>query len=472
MFKKINKKFYYHLISISVISIFLRIILLLYVGPRIENDTPLYLAQIYNIYDGKCFSITDYVDNKLKPTAYRMPLFQTISAYSAKILNIKKEKIPLLVAILNILFSTGIALIGVLIALIITKNQEIAILTGYLSSINPNLIYNSVLVLTDTTFSFIIAVFIFVSVISLENNSKRYLCLSGIILGLSVLTRPITKFYFLFHIFLLFFILKDSYKNKIKKIIIFSLSCLIIVSPWIFRNYYRLNFLGLETNQGLNTLWSTARLIKIKAEEDKKDKIIYEMKKIIIETMKTESWPMKAEIEARKKLNLSEVEACKYLQKIGVDTIISSPFDFIKIFLRNIANNITSATAELKIIDFLIGNNYYEKQHKIMTNFENIENRNVEKKIKPEDFIIIAPNLIFRIIHLLIFCVSLIALCFLFKENKNSAIFLFSFISYLILLTSAVASYDRYRLPYEVILNFLFSYMIIKLLKKENAKNG
>ncbi len=467
MLKKIGKKFYYHLIFITLLSMFLRIALLLHSGPMIEYDTPLYLEHTYNLYDGKGFSVTDYLDTTLKPTAYRMPLFQCVMAYSAKILSISKENIPLVGVMINIILSTIMVFLSVFIAFIITQNEKISILTGYLSSINPNLIYNSVLVLTDTTFSFIIAIFILITILSIKNASKSYLfILSGVILGLSVLTRPITKFYFIFHIFLLFFILKENYRDKIKKIIFFSSSYLIIISPWIIRNYYKLGFLGLETNQGLNTLWSTARFINI-TKKDKEDKVIHQIKKIIIETMKTESWPMKAEIDARKKLKLSEVDACKYLEKIGIETIISSPVKFIKIFIRNIANNITSSTAELKLIDLILIKNYYERQHEVMITFENIENKKKKEKLDLKDFFLILPNFIFRIIHLLLFVLFITVVYKLSKEEKEISLFLFILISYFILLTSVVGSYDRYRLPYEIILNFTLSYFIFKVgLKK------
>jgi len=468
MFKKIIRNTYFHITIILFISLLIRIVLISKSGPKIDNDTPLYLEQIYNLYDGKGFCIEDYVDNKLKPTAYRAPLFQYLSVLISKTLNIKKENIILVIGWMNFTFSILTVLLSMIIAYIMTKQKKIYILTGYITAINLNLIYNSVLVLTDTTFAFVIGIFILITTLSLKHQSKKYLFLiSGVVLGLSVMTRTITKFYFLIHIIFLFFILNHNKSEKIKIISIFLLGYLSIISPWIIRNYQKLDFLGIETNQGLNTIWSVSNLVEIK-KNDYKDKEIYEIKKIIIEDRKNHPWPMGAEIEARKKLKLTEVESSKYFQKIGMETILTHPFEFFKIFIRNLMNNITSSTSEIKLID-LFYPGYYDKQHNIMTKFENIENPHQDKKIYIKDILMILPNFIFRIIHLMIFFISIYGAYLLFKKDRISSIFISIFILYLLTLTSAVASYDRYRLPFGILLCLLVSYAAVNLFKKPDT---
>ncbi len=252
-------------------------------------------------------------------------------------------------------------------------------------------------------------------------------------------------------------------KNGAKTSLFFILGFVLIIFPWIFRNYHKLGFFGIETNQGLNTLWSISSLVEITQKD--KDPIIRRIKEIIIEDRKECPWPMGAEIKARKELRLSEAESSRYLQKIGIETAITHPFGYIKMFLRNLLNNITSATSEIKIIDIFLKKGYYDMQHKIMMRFENIE-KSDRKDIIFKEFLIIIPNLIFRLMHLFSFIVAMIGGYLFAKKYKEYGIFLLSFIFYCLILTSLVGSYDRYRVPCEIILNFFISYAILELYNK------
>jgi hypothetical protein len=123
---------------------------------------------------------------------------------------------------------------------------------------------------------------------------------------------------------------------------------------------------------------------------------------------------------------------------------------------------------EIKMINFFYPD-YYDKQHNIMTKFENIENPQQDKKIYIKDILMILPNFIFRIIHLMIFFISIYGAYLLFKKDRISSIFISIFILYLLTLTSAVASYDRYRLPFGILLCLLVSYASVNLFKKPDT---
>lgn len=448
------------IIVFLTLLILIRVFLFLTLSPRLDPDSSLYIHHIENLYEGFGFSVRDYVDNNYKPTAYRPPLFQYLSYLITKFFLKDKSMILSSISIINFLSSLSLFIISFVISYYLTKSIPISTLSIILTLLNINMFYNSTLVLTDTFFAAIVSLTIITCTIAIKNNNKILFFLTGICLGSSILTRSILKFYPIVLIIYLIYINKDIKKALMLTLItLFGVS--IIIFPWILRNSKKMGFIGIETNQGLNTLWSTSSLVEIK-EKDLKEPMIYEIKKIIIENRKESPWPMGAEIKARKELNLSEVEASKYFQKIGVETILSHPFSFIKIFLRNLLNNITSATSELKMIDILFYNGYYELQHNIMIRFENIE-KSDKKDISFKEFLLILPNFIFRIIHLISFTIAMIGGYLFTKKKKEIGIFLLSFIWYVLLLTSAVASYDRYRLPFEIILNFFISFAFVKI---------
>lgn len=454
------KKVVFFLLTFFIVVLYIRFLLFLKISPRFDPDSNTYIEHIINIYDGRGFSIKDYTDEQIKPTAYRMPLFQYLSYIITKLIFNSKEDILNSIEIINLLSSIVLLINSFIISYHLTSNLYIGFLTLLLTLLNLNILYNSTLIMTDTLHAAIASISITFFIFAMKNKSLIMFLIGGMALRLAVLTRPILKFYpIILTVVIYLNFIKE--RGRFKYTIIPLIGFILVITPWIVRNYKKMNFLGLETNQGLNTLWSTSSLVEIK-EKDLKEPIIYEIKKIIIENRQESPWPMGAEVKARKKLNLSEVESAKYFQRIGIETILSNPVGFIKIFLRNLLNNITSATSELKMIDILFYNGYYELQHNIMIRFENIE-KSDKKDISFKESLLILPNFIFRIIHLISFIIAMIGGYFYIKENKKIGIFLLSFIWYTLLLTSFVGSYDRYRMPFEIILNFFISIIIFKL---------
>jgi 4-amino-4-deoxy-L-arabinose transferase-like glycosyltransferase len=249
-------------------------------------------------------------------------------------------------------------------------------------------------------FSFTVILFSYFFIKFVKTNQKLFLIISGITVGITLLTRPIMKFYILILI-TIFLFTQGNLRSKIKNSAMFLFFFSITILPWLIRNYYKLNFLGLETNQGINTLWSSIAIMDDYNPND--DEITSKIRKILVKYKNTYPFlgPLEGEREVRKTLNLSEVEASKYLNKIGLQTILSKPHKFLKIYLRGIINNLTSATSELKLIDYLFYKGYYDRQHQTMMDIHNHKLPNFK------EIIVIFPNIFFRFIHLIIFLLVL-----------------------------------------------------------------
>jgi 4-amino-4-deoxy-L-arabinose transferase-like glycosyltransferase len=320
--------------------IFIKIILSFHLGPIIDPDSPEYISSIENIYNGYGFSKNDYIDNQIKPTAYRMPIFPYFNYYANKILGSnKKENFAKTILITNTIFYLLILIFCFLISNILTNDNKFSLISTLILSLTPNLFYNSFLVLTDTMFSFTVILFSYFLIKFMKTNQKHFLIISAITLGITLLTRPIMKFYILILI-MIFLFTEGNLRSKIKNSAMFIFFFGIAISPWLIRNYYKLNFLGFETNQGINTLWSSISIMDDYNPND--DEITAKIRKILVKYKNTYpfSGPLEGEREVRKTLNLSEVEASKYLNKIGLQTILSKPHKFLKIYLRGIINNL------------------------------------------------------------------------------------------------------------------------------------
>jgi len=437
-----------------ILIVLVKIALSFYLGPIIDPDSPEYISSIENIYNGYGFSKNDYIDNQIKPTAYRTPLFPYFNYYANKILGSnKKENFAKTILITNTLFYLLILIFCFLISNILTNDNKFSLISTLILSLTPNLFYNSFLVLTDTMFSFTIILFSYFFIKFIKTNQKHFLIISAITLGITLLTRPIMKFYILILI-MIFLFAEGNLRSKIKNSAMFIFFFSITISPWLIRNYYKLNFFGFETNQGINTLWSSISIMDDYNPND--DEITSKIRKILVKYKNTYPFlgPLEGEREVRKTLNLSEVEASKYLNKIGLQTILSKPHKFLKIYLRGIINNLTSATSELKLIDYLFYKGYYDRQHQIMMNIHNHKFPNFK------EIIVIFPNIFFRFIHLIIFLLVLFSMIDYFKKENIVSLFLISLFAYLIGIASFVASYDRYRLPVEFIISFYLAYFI------------
>ncbi|MCX7641861.1 MAG: hypothetical protein N2Z20_04425 [Elusimicrobiales bacterium] len=462
---EINQKKIKLLIIFSSLILFIRISLITVSKPIIDPDSPQYIEHVTNLYNGYGFAIRDFTDNKIKATANKMPFFQYSTYVIMKILKLEINEIYKTIKYINLISSIITIMVLTLTSYIITNNIIVTFIIFIMLNLNMNIFYNSLLILTDTYHNFLLSLFIFVTILAFKKNYNFLYFLSGIILGLSTLTRPIMKYYF---IFLLPIIItnKIKFKDKIIQTLLFLTAFILIISPWIIRNYKKMNFIGLETNYGINMLWSASLLI----DSDKhSDKTISRIKRIIINNRNYSPWPAGAEIKAREELNLSEVQICKYFNTIAIETIFEKPLKFIKIFIRNIINNITSATSNLKFIDLIFYPGYYDIQHKIMIRFENIEKSPI-KTIFLKDFLIIIPNLMFRALNFLFFIFTILGMFIFWKNTKEKVIvrFLVSIAIYVILISSLVSSYDRYRLPIEFIFIFFVAFYVTKRIIYKN----
>ncbi|MGC8729232.1 MAG: hypothetical protein ACP5SD_08215 [Elusimicrobiales bacterium] len=448
-----DKSFVINIFLIFIFLITAKSYFLLKIPPQIVGDSPEYVSVIKNISEGKGFSEVDPTDNQIKAYARRPPIF----FYAVYIFNFFKD-IGKNTIFLNYLSSFLIVFLSIYLSFYITKNKLIAIATGWLLSLNANILYNSLLIMSDTFFSLTVIIFILIVIYFINNPTKKLFLLMGISLGVCVLTRTVLKFYWIILGLLIFFYFfkSEDIKKRLKYLFLFIFSYSIIILPYHLRNYKKLKTLSIESYQGASAMWSIMPLIENTDYEKLYQKDI--SYKEILDILKKYDYPNLAEHEIRKRYDLDTVEYSKKLFGIAKYTIINNPSGYFKIFIKNIINNITSSSAYLKIIDFAKPG-YYDKQHKIMLDLT-IQKNNINlSQIK-----YLIPNLIFRILNLIIFVFSLIGIIASFKKlDKRQSIFLISFLSYIIIISSLSSSYDRYRLPIEFIINFYLAYFLCNL---------
>jgi hypothetical protein len=275
-------------------------------------------------------------------------------------------------------------------------------------------------------------------------------------MGISVLTRTVLKAFWIFGIIFIIFFLKDKIKKKIRYSLLFLAGHLLIVLPYHIRNYIAFNSPSpIEFHQGIAVTWMIIPLIENTNYSSLANK--YPATSGIIKSLKGRE--MVPEKELKLSLKLTDIKLCKYLTLITLYTIKENPVQYLKLYIKNVINIITSSSSCLLIID-IFKNGFYEKQHKIFKEFVLFETKKDLKEI-----LIILPNLFFRFINLILFIIFVVGIMTFYKNNNEITTFLIILFSYVIIVSSLALGYDRYRLPLEPLINIFTIYFLYNNIK-------
>ncbi|SCY75549.1 ArnT family glycosyltransferase [Desulfoluna spongiiphila] len=110
-----------------------------------------------------------------------------------------------------------------------------ALLAAFLTGISPHLVSCTTYILTETLFTFLMVLFLWIFMQGIQHHKNWLLCLAGITLGLASLTRP-TLQYFIFALIPLAFVNKRR-SVPLKHFFIVFLFFVSTMAPWFVRNY-------------------------------------------------------------------------------------------------------------------------------------------------------------------------------------------------------------------------------------------
>lgn len=123
-------------------------------------------------------------------------------------------------------------------------------LAAFLYIINPSTLFYSMVLMSDTLFTFLLVSSIYIVFFADSKNNSRRLLVAGFLVGFAILVRPIGFFLpFIFVVFYVWFKKETiSFKKIIYLTVIFCISCSIVLLPWIIRN------------KVVNNVWSISSL--------------------------------------------------------------------------------------------------------------------------------------------------------------------------------------------------------------------
>jgi len=223
---------------IFLIAATLRLLLFLVIGPWqdevlktiVSDDGSRYHRIAVNLVENRVFSTSEippYLPHTFTTPIY--PLFLSL------VYAIFGQKPYITILLQNIIDS----IICVLTLKIGNKlfDEKTAFWAGLLVAFEYSSISLNELLATDTLFTFLFIIHIYLLVNFIISNSNILLVSSAIFLGLSTLCRPVSVYFFTFiaGVFLLHF--RRNLREGIFKYSILILVFLLAIAPWVVRNY-------------------------------------------------------------------------------------------------------------------------------------------------------------------------------------------------------------------------------------------
>lgn len=223
---------------------------------QVANDTITYFEPAKNLVEKGLYGYADST-GKIVPTAMRTPLIPLMLAGLYALCGDQETTFTLFALITSFVAPVYPLTAWKLGSLI---NRKTAVVSFCLTLFSSTLLHYASFVLTDFWLGIFINALIWI--ILLQSNKARPLYYGGMIgaiLGMSLLTRPTLMY--AYPVVLAGIALSDSLE-KAKKIALPMLAAMLLVlSPWILRNYMVFDNLLLTTFKGQSLTWSLGQLV-------------------------------------------------------------------------------------------------------------------------------------------------------------------------------------------------------------------
>lgn len=218
----------------------------------IESDAEQYYMIGRNLNNGDGYSRSATAIHT--PTMDRAPLYPF---FLMSMFRLFGEKI-ILVKLFQTVFFLLTAMLTYLTCNLIFE-KKISRIAALSVAICPTLANYPSYILTESLFTFLVALIIFMLYKCVGQKGLKLYFLTGVVLGFSALCKAV-MLYFIFFICLGFFLVDGISKETFKKCLVLFFGFLLIVTPWIARNRIVFNDLNIATAKG-KSLWVSSRKV-------------------------------------------------------------------------------------------------------------------------------------------------------------------------------------------------------------------
>ncbi len=198
-----------------------------------------------NLIDGNGYS--DSSGPAYPPNALRPPAWIFIIAIIAGTFG---SYAPVL--IFELVLAGFIPVIGMYLADKIA-GKRVGIFTGIFLTFEPNLVFNSIWLASETCFTFLFLIFSLFVFRYADKQTIRNAVWSGVFLALAMLVKPTVQFLPVLVPVLAAYIYRKQFRLvHLKHILLFVIACVLVVAPWLYRNYREFGRPSLSSQAAFN----------------------------------------------------------------------------------------------------------------------------------------------------------------------------------------------------------------------------
>jgi len=391
-----------------------------------EDDSITYLAPSQSYQSSQAF-----LDHQGNPMSVRTPGYPY---FLQTIFNLLSEKISNISYVQIFLNSFLIIPIYSIAANLFSRNA--GIFAGIIFALEHNQIYYSLVVLSESLFTFFLIFFVF-SVLKIFSEKRIFIwaCISGLLLLLATMVRPIS--YYLIYFIPIFFLFNFKNKTHINLIVISLILAPTIIGAelWKERNLQEIGARVVSTIEGHNLL--DYRAIPSYAEK--------------YEISLDES--MKHHYEKLKEIDPDSGEFYQAQKEIALQSISSNLFAYIKFSIKKMFNIVFGfGENAAKRIFTSDSDNHPSLVFWIMNNFDNNSITNWFFNFDSYKGYILFVIFYFALHTSL----SFFGIFQFLKKPKKNTLLLLTIVAYFLVISSGLEAYSRFRVPIDPIL-FIFA---------------
>ncbi len=436
MFKQ-DRKFLFYLFLLSFIVRIIFFIFLIKDNPVVWS----FDSRVYKEVAEQIVSGNGITNNDGSPHFYRVPgysIFLAITSFGRDFTNslfiqiFLSSFIPLLIFCLSrTLFPT---------------KKLLSFFVSIFSSIYLGFVLFSGLALTETIFLILFLLFLIFFY-------KEKLFISGVFLGFASMFRPVGAYIIFVSILIIFFL----YKNKFHKTVSIFFGYLLVVFPWLLRNFIFTGVLFFTTLPGIHFLKHSAARIYMEINNTSYMTALNKVSDEWNDSIKIE------ELKLNKKLN--PVQVCNLAEKISVKYFLKDFFVTSKHVFKNMFKTCFSLySSEILFLDSGGKLPDYSGIRGIKSNIK----RYLFPEVNNKFLIPIIYLEILFFLFLLIGFVGFIFNSFYIKQNFYVLLKVFPFICLFVFITLS-CGFARLRLPIEPFLILLSIEFWLKVFKKREV---
>ena len=315
------------LLWIIVLAVILRLALILGVQGHLERadvrDTATYTEPALKLLKGEGF-ISD---------GFRTPVYPLFIAFFYWLFG--KQSLPIILA--QIFLSIATIYMTYLLGKKLLTNP-IALIAALLLAISVESITHSFFLLTETLFTALFLGSILTYVLGISSKKRIWILCSGLLMGLSILCRPIAAYFPFIFLFLIIFDKAKGVSERILKTGIYLASVFMVVVPWILWNQSTIGIPTITLITDYNLLFYNAASLQANKSG------------VEIETVRDNLLEQVEQILRAENLPDTPANNTAIYHDLAMSIILSDPLRYSYLHLKNDMNNLLPGVTDISEI--------------------------------------------------------------------------------------------------------------------------